>query len=170
MQHRIRAAGLILDPEQRILLVREMDSLTGGEFWVPPGGGLEPQDVSIIDCLRRELLEETGLPATTVGRLVYLREFSETSRAVHHIELFFEVRAYHGTLNSGWPADSAAPPTLSRHARWFHQTDLQNLRIYPEELKREFWEERLSGIQHTKYLGTQLENSGLPQSESCKTI
>ncbi len=154
MQHRIRAAGLILDPEQRILLVRETDPLAGGEFWVPPGGGLEPEDRSVIDCVRREIQEETGLSVATVGRLVYLREVWEVSRSLHHVELFFEVRDFLGTLNSGVLADAVELNSLSRPARWFHRTELSDLSVYPEELKQEFWEDFSAGLQQTRYLRT----------------
>ena len=41
MQHRIRAAAIILDAEQRLLLVREYDAARDLMLWVPPGGGLE---------------------------------------------------------------------------------------------------------------------------------
>ena len=158
MKHRIRVAGLVLDPDQRILLVRETDPVAGVKFWVPPGGGLEPQDSSVIECLRREFQEETGL-TIEVGRLVYLREFSETSRQVHHIELFFEVRYYRGTINPTRSAKVVSTAGLTRHAQWFHQNELEDLQVYPEELKREFWLDCSAGVKHTKYLGVQVENA-----------
>jgi 8-oxo-dGTP diphosphatase len=157
MKHRIRAAGLVLDPDQRILLVRETDPVTGSEFWVPPGGGLEPQDSSVIACLQRELKEETGL-TIQAGRLVYLREFAETSRQVHHIELFFEVRDYQGQINSGSSANGRQVTDLTRHAQWFRQDELASLQVYPEQLKKEFWLDCLAGVKHTQYLGVQVDN------------
>jgi 8-oxo-dGTP diphosphatase len=157
VKQRIRVAGLVLDPDQRILLVRETDPVTGSEFWVPPGGGLEPQDSSVIACLQRELQEETGL-TIQVGRLVYLREFAKTSRQVHHIELFFEVRDYHGHINSGGLANGRQADNLTRHAQWFRKDELASLQVYPEQLKKEFWLDCLVGVKHTQYLGVQVDN------------
>ncbi len=151
MEHRIRAAGLVLDPDQRILLVRETDPETGNEFWVPPGGGLESQDSSVIACLQREIQEETGL-TVQVGRLVYLREFAQTSKQVHHIELFFEVRDYQGHINNGGSANGRQAADLTRHAQWFHQDDLASLHVYPEQLKKEFWLDCLAGVKYTQHL------------------
>jgi 8-oxo-dGTP diphosphatase len=156
MKHRIRAAALIVDPDQRILLVRETDPVTSVEFWVPPGGGLEVQDSSIIECLCRELREETGL-TIEVGRLVYLREFAERSKQVHHIELFFEALDHKGNINFTSSANAISASDLSRHAQWFHQHELENLQVYPEELKRQFWLDRMTGVKHTKYLGVEVE-------------
>lgn len=155
MKHRIRAAGLIVDPDQKILLVRETDPVTPIEYWVPPGGGLELQDNSITECLCREVIEETGL-TIQVGRLVYLREFVEQSRQVHHIELYFEALEYQGSINLSSSANATSATDLSRHARWFHQAELQNLQVYPEELKRQFWLDRFAGVLETRYLGVQV--------------
>jgi putative hydrolase of HD superfamily len=156
MKHRIRAAGLVLDPDQRILLVRETDPITGAACWVPPGGGLEAQDGSVIECLKREVREETGL-SIEAGRLVYWREFAGASEQTHHLELYFEVREYQGQINPAASAPAAAAADLARHAQWFRQADLSRLTVYPEHLKREFWDDRGAGVQQTRYLGLQVE-------------
>lgn len=54
------ARGVILDPEDRILLIRfELENRT---VWATPGGGVELGE-SVQDCLTRELREEVGLEA-----------------------------------------------------------------------------------------------------------
>lgn len=151
MQHRIRAAAIILDAEQRLLLVREYDAARDLTFWVPPGGGLEAQDASIIACLRREVREETGL-TIDVGRLIYLREFVEHSGQVHHVELFFA--AWVAEIGSGAPS----PPTITdadlvRPARWFAEAELADLVVFPAELRAHFWQDRRAGVAATRYLG-----------------
>ncbi len=50
------AAAIIRDPEGRVLLIRRGD----GRGWSLPGGLMEPGE-RILDCLRREVREETGL-------------------------------------------------------------------------------------------------------------
>lgn len=164
MQHRIRAAAVILDAEQRLLLVREYDSARDLTFWVPPGGGLEAQDASIIDCLRREVREETGL-LIEVDRLVYLREFSEHARQIHHLELFFE--AWRIEDGSGAPLPpTATDADLVRPARWFREAELADLVVFPAELKARFWQDRRAGEEATRYLGASsdyTEGDGSPE-------
>ncbi len=55
-QHSVSVAGVIVDDEQRVLLVRRRDN---GE-WQIPGGVLE-LDEDVYAGLRREVYEETGL-------------------------------------------------------------------------------------------------------------
>ncbi len=48
--------GIILDDEDRILLVRHSE----GNVWVAPGGSIEPNEIP-ADALIREVWEESGL-------------------------------------------------------------------------------------------------------------
>ena len=70
---RIRPAAraIVLDPDDRILLVRFV--FPGGRtFWATPGGGMEVGETT-EDAVRRELAEETGLTDVDVGPVVWLR-------------------------------------------------------------------------------------------------
>jgi len=49
-----------VDPDQRILLLRWRDRVSGDHVWEPPGGGIKPGEEP-LDAARRELWEETGL-------------------------------------------------------------------------------------------------------------
>ncbi len=54
----ITCTGLVLSPDgQRLLLVhhRRLDR------WLLPGGHVEPEDISLRDAARREVVEETGV-------------------------------------------------------------------------------------------------------------
>jgi ADP-ribose pyrophosphatase YjhB (NUDIX family) len=69
---RIRPAAraVVLDPDDRILLVRfELPAWT---VWATPGGGIEPGE-SAEDAIRRELAEETGLTTAEIGPVVWTR-------------------------------------------------------------------------------------------------
>jgi 8-oxo-dGTP diphosphatase len=70
---RIRKAvrALVLDPQQRVLLVR-FQFPGEGTRWALPGGGLEPGE-SDHDALRRELVEEVGLHDPTIGPHIWNR-------------------------------------------------------------------------------------------------
>lgn len=54
--HSVSVAAVIVDDEQRVLLVQRRDN----GHWEPPGGVLETHE-RIEDGLRREVREETGL-------------------------------------------------------------------------------------------------------------
>ena len=58
---RIRTAvrALLLDPPERVLLVR-FDFPSGEVRWALPGGGVEPGE-TFDEALHRELIEEVGL-------------------------------------------------------------------------------------------------------------
>jgi 8-oxo-dGTP diphosphatase len=69
---RIRSAAraVVIDPDDRILLVRfEFPART---IWATPGGGIEPGE-SAEEAIMRELEEETGLRDVVVGPAVWTR-------------------------------------------------------------------------------------------------
>lgn len=70
MNYRPAVRGLMINPDDRVLLVRlEFPNWTG---WVLPGGGKEPGEDDAT-ALRRELTEETGLPQLFMGPPVWIR-------------------------------------------------------------------------------------------------
>jgi len=95
MRHRVRAAVLIVEGDS-ILLVRHREPLTGNEWWIPPGGGLQADD-DLISAACREVREETGL-TVVVSRIVLVREFKDLATNYHHVELFFAADSYGGEI------------------------------------------------------------------------
>ncbi|MEV0153409.1 NUDIX hydrolase [Micromonospora sp. NPDC050686] len=55
-QHSVSVAAIIVNDDDQVLMTQRRDN----GHWEPPGGVLE-RDESIIDGLRREVREETGL-------------------------------------------------------------------------------------------------------------
>ncbi len=103
MKPRIRCAGIVLDAENRTLLVHEQSLSNKMQFfWIPPGGGLEEQDSSVLACMEREVREETGL-IVQGGRLLYLREFVDINNQTHNLEIMFLVRDFQGEINPNHP-------------------------------------------------------------------
>jgi 8-oxo-dGTP pyrophosphatase MutT (NUDIX family) len=87
------ARALVLDPNDRVLLVRFVNPDTGRHFWTTPGGGIKPPE-SLEDAIRRELREETGLEAE-LGPLIWTRSevYVWTGRTIDQPEQFVLVRA-----------------------------------------------------------------------------
>lgn len=130
-QHRIRAAGIIIK-ENALLLLRVKDF--SGEYWIPPGGGLEENDGHTKACLKRECHEEAGIDVT-VGELVCVREFLETTRNIYHAEFF-----YHITDFSGEPhIDNLAghnDAQFIQEVEWVPIESLEQRRTFPTDLKQ----------------------------------
>ncbi|MBC7922358.1 MAG: NUDIX domain-containing protein [Ferruginibacter sp.] len=84
---RLRVCGFCVTGNQ-VLLVRHRGIGPRGEFWSPPGGGLQFGE-SVHQALEREFREETGMDIT-VGAFLCVSEF--LGPPLHAVELFFEVR------------------------------------------------------------------------------
>jgi ADP-ribose pyrophosphatase YjhB (NUDIX family) len=69
---RIRPAAraVVLDPDDRILLVRF--EFPDTSFWATPGGGIEPGETPEL-AIRRELAEEAGLAFVDIGPVIWTR-------------------------------------------------------------------------------------------------
>jgi ADP-ribose pyrophosphatase YjhB (NUDIX family) len=154
MKHRIRAAGIILNNEQKILLVRHIDHT--GEWWVPPGGGFNDQDYSTIDTVKREVFEETGL-TVNVGPLLYVREFSETSTGIHHLEVFYLITDFFGQETTENLKGLGGDEFMIKELKWFSQSEFNGITVWPEELKHEFWQTILDNELPARYLGVHAE-------------
>ena len=94
-QVRVRVCGLCWK-DGGLLMVNHR-GLTHGDFWAPPGGGLEFGN-TVHECLQKEFLEETGL-RITIKQFLFACEF--VKNPLHAIELFFEVEAIDGNLQKG---------------------------------------------------------------------
>ena len=69
---RIREAAraVLLDPDDRILLVRF--EFPARRVWAAPGGGIEDGETA-EDAIGRELLEEAGLASVEIGPVIWTR-------------------------------------------------------------------------------------------------
>jgi 8-oxo-dGTP pyrophosphatase MutT (NUDIX family) len=85
--------ALVLDREDRILLVRMVEPNSGEQWWVTPGGGVDC-DEEPARALRRELREETGLEEFELGPVVWTRReaFPWAGKTLDQREQIFFVR------------------------------------------------------------------------------
>ncbi|MGA9190877.1 MAG: NUDIX hydrolase, partial [Anaerolineales bacterium] len=151
VHQRVRAAVIFVE-DDRLLLVKHVDPLTGNTWWVPPGGGMEPEDGSILACAEREVFEETGL-RVDVGKLVYLREFLEEKADVHHLELYFLSDSFSGAITLDNVAGNGPDEDYIRDVAWLAREDLHNHTVFPEHLADGFWEDLNNGFPEVIYLG-----------------
>ena len=56
-------------------------------YWCVPGGHLDPGE-GIVDCCRREMVEETGIEPV-IGNLLYVQQFEH--KGTEYMEFFFHI-------------------------------------------------------------------------------
>lgn len=130
MEHRIRAAGILIEHDQ-ILLLKIRDET--GEYWLPPGGGFEEGDGSTKGCLRREFREEAGVDIV-VGELICVREFLESTTQRYNAEFFYHVRDFQGAphLENLFGLNDE---DVIQSVEWVDIARLDSLRTYPSDIK-----------------------------------
>jgi ADP-ribose pyrophosphatase YjhB (NUDIX family) len=118
---RVRACGFLVE-DDALLLVNHK-SLNAGNFWAPPGGGIEFSE-SADACLRREFREETGLLVEMVDFL-FACEFIRPP--LHAIELFFRVRKVGGRLKTGDDPESGKEERIITETRFITWKQIQEM-------------------------------------------
>jgi len=137
MKNRIRAAAIIIDND-RILLVKHVHPKTKFEWWVPPGGGIEISDNSVIDCIIRETYEETGYSINVDKEPKFLREFLDIENDTLNLELFFTATIISGNKTIENIYDNGSDEKYIKAVEWLSLKQIQSIQIYPEELKVNF--------------------------------
>ena len=148
MEHRIRAAALVVD-DGKLLLVHNQHPVTGLEYWIPPGGGLENNE-SIYECAIRETREETGL-AVMLGPILYIGEFLDLENNHHVIEAFILADEYTGRLsNDNW---QPGEKKFIKGYGFLSRREMSDLNVFPDVLKDEFWDVIKADVKPVTYLG-----------------
>lgn len=103
--------GAVLVGPEGLLLVR--NRRRDGSFdWTPPGGVIDPDDVSITDGIAREVAEETGLVITGWEGLLY--------EVVAHAPAMGWTMRVEAWLASGWTGEMSFddPDGIVETAAW----------------------------------------------------
>ena len=153
MFHRVRVAAIIIE-DNKVLLVKHVHPVTGFEFWVPPGGGLESIDRDIFDCAARETWEETGYKIKA-NDILFIREFVDVENNNYNLEIFLKGKIENGELTIKNIYGNGPDEHFIKDARWLGREEVKGLEVFPEVLKQDdFWESHEQEI-FTKYLGRQ---------------
>jgi TDG/mug DNA glycosylase family protein len=125
--------AIIVDRDDRVLLMRFENPVTHDVWWATPGGGLEAGE-SDEAALRRELLEETGLRFTDPGPVVWVREhvFPWDRRLLRQSERFYLIRVDHHEVS---PTTDLAIEGVYGHRWWtLPELDATRERLAPQAL------------------------------------
>ncbi|MFO7245716.1 MAG: NUDIX hydrolase [Thermaerobacter sp.] len=126
--------------DDAVLLVRRAGEPFRG-WWGLPGGAVELGE-TVVEALKREVLEETNLDIEVERFLAYkdaVGRDPETGAIRHHyVIMFFAARRVGGSLRA---ASDAA------EARWVRRDQLPGLRLVPDlpALLASVWPEAVSG-------------------------
>ncbi|MFF7362597.1 NUDIX domain-containing protein [Streptomyces sp. NPDC008125] len=130
------ARVVLLDPQDRILLMHGFEPEDPGtRWWFTPGGGLEG-DESHEEAARRELAEETGITEVELGPVLWKRRcsFPFDGRRWEQDESYFLARTERTATDLGGLTD------LERRSvtglRWWTSAELRATRetVYPTKL------------------------------------
>lgn len=152
MEFRARAAAIIFNDKDELLLVLHKHPKSGEQWWTLPGGGLELEECA-ENAVIREVREECCIDCIP-GRLVYVREFIDKDNDRHYIELFFLAEAASYEVSTG--LDPELEEQYIMEARFLDRNEIQNTKInvFPEVLRDRFWGDLESGFSgHIVYLG-----------------
>lgn len=93
MNIRVRVAAII-EKNGSILLAKHKKG--DEEYWLLPGGGVEPTE-SLTEALKREITEEVSLDVE-VGELVFVNDSISPTRDRHIVQIVFKCKVIGGVF------------------------------------------------------------------------
>ena len=129
-QRGIRLQGAVIK-DNKILLIRHLDRISGRSYWVIPGGGRQEGETD-KDCVAREILEETHLKVRVEKLLIDLPALMQ--------DIYKSYRTYLCSYISGVasPGSESGSNADNTHAivqvRWF---EIDDPRKWSAELKQD---------------------------------
>lgn len=147
MNIRPRAAAIILNDRQELLLLRQKNPETGFEWWTLPGGGMEPEE-SVIDTIVREVEEECNAKCRPI-RLIYMSEYVDYTIDTHHLGMFFLTTVEdESTIKAG--IDPEVEVQYIKECRFVSETEIRTSKIpiYPPVFKEQFWKDLRNDFQN----------------------
>ena len=99
-------------------------SLKKGNFWAPPGGGIDFGQRA-QDTLIKEFNEETGLTVKQ-GAFLFACEFIQ--KPLHAVELFFEVFYESGQLKKGIDPEMSPENQIITEVKFLNPEEINHLK------------------------------------------
>jgi 8-oxo-dGTP diphosphatase len=139
LRKRPSARLLVVNPAGRLLLFRfvhRTGALSGQDYWATPGGEVKDGE-TFEHAASRELQEETGICAASLGQEVWQRTFVlqlPNGEYVIADERYFLIRAATGRVSrEGWTAEET--DTMVDH-HWWSMNDLSRTAetVWPKNL------------------------------------
>lgn len=140
MTIRPRAAAIILNEKNELLLLRQENPHTGFEWWTLPGGGMEPEE-SVIDTIVREVEEECTVNCRPM-RLIYISEYVDYSINTHHLGMFFLTQVDDlSQIKAGY--DPEVEEQYIKECRFVSEDEIKYSKtpVYPPVFRKQFWED-----------------------------
>ncbi|MEZ0068612.1 ADP-ribose pyrophosphatase YjhB (NUDIX family) [Streptacidiphilus sp. MAP12-20] len=137
-KRRRAARVLLLDPEDRILLLHGFDpQQQGREWWFTPGGGVEEGE-GLAEAAHREIAEETGIRDARLGPLLATRatEFEFDGRSYAQDEWYYLARTE--TVETDTSGQTELELRTTDALRWWTLQELRETEetIYPNALAK----------------------------------
>ena len=137
---RIRCAGLVkINNGIALMHRRNVKETPGtdkpfGEYYVFPGGGLEENDTSMEEAVKREVMEEFGIDVD-VKELVFERVYPDGLGK----EMIYLCEYESGTFGTGNGPEFSGDPKYADRGEYLPEIisyeDVKNLRILPQDMK-----------------------------------
>lgn len=107
-----------------------------GEYYVFPGGGVEPDDKSLEDAVIREIIEEFGI-VVEVKEKIYYKKVDD-----NFDEYLFYCVYKSGEFGTGTGPEFSGDPKYADRGEYIptivKKEEIKNIRIIPEDFKEEF--------------------------------
>jgi ADP-ribose pyrophosphatase YjhB (NUDIX family) len=118
----------ITNTESELLLVKK----TSSTFWSLPGGKLDDEDVSMQDCLKREMLEELHAEIE-IGKVLHTLEIQRED--IRYVEIIWDSK-----LKSDLKTDKENIQQISNKeledVQWFDKNTIKEIDFKPAFLKQ----------------------------------